>query len=834
MTSLRLVSGCLALVLASFAATAWAQEESVSFADSIEGLELRDGLFPLYVDETDGRILAVLTSHPDGTLGRMIYTSRLSSGLGSNPVGLDRGAGGGSDILRFTRANGRVFAEFENTLYRAIGAEAEERQATTQSFARSIIWSTPIVAETGDQVLIDLSGFLKRDSVETAQRLSDSDQGSFSVDEDRSAPLTDQAFAFPRNVEIDALLTLQSSEPGSEVRAVTPAPNSVTLTVHHSFIALPEAGYQVREADERSGAINVSVYDMAAPLDAPIRRSFAVRHRLERLDPAVSSGAVVEPIIYYVDRGAPELIRSALIDGASWWAQAFEEAGFEDAFRVELLPEGVHPLDARYNVIQWVHRQTRGWSYGGSVRDPRTGEIIRGYIILGSQRVRQDRLIFEGLLGVAGTGSGSADDPLELALARIRQLAAHEVGHTIGMSHNFAASINDRASVMDYPAPWVTLDAAAEIDVSNAYGVGIGNWDKVAINWLYSQYEDDASEDAGLNAILDQARFDGLHFITDRHANASGSAHPLANLWDNGSDPTQTLTETLDVRNAALRDFGPHTLRPGLPSSELRAVFAPLYLYHRYQVEAVAKALGGVLFDYELNDGDIQGLSAYPADLQRRAMIVLIETLDPVALDISDASLALLAPAPYADWDSAATRELFTSAQYPAFSRRDAAAAASRVTLRAMLSSGRLARIADQHARDADQLSQEELLEAMEDSIFAQSRDDDMRLAPIREAVQTEYIDQLLVNAGSGVPSVASTARIRLEDLGSTLSRNRGAGRREHRNWLARQISAGLDAIDRGETAQITGTQIPPGSPIGGASANSCWHCDSADLLGLN
>jgi hypothetical protein len=834
MTSLRLVSGCLALVLASFAPIAWAQEEPVSFADSIEGLDLRDGLFPLYVDEADGRILAAFATQADGTLGRMVYTSRLSSGLGSNPVGLDRGAGGGSDILRFTRVNGRVFAEFENTLYRAVGAGSEERQATTQSFARSIIWSTPIIAENGDQVLIDLSGFLKRDSVETAQRLSMSDQGSFSVDDERSTPLTDQAFAFPRNVEIDALLTLQSSEPGSEVRAVTPAPNSVTLTVHHSFIALPEAGYQVREADDRSGAITATVYDMAAPLDAPIRRSFAVRHRLERVDPSASSGPVVEPIVYYVDRGAPELIRNALIEGASWWAQAFQEAGFDDAFRVELLPEGIHPLDARYNVIQWVHRQTRGWSYGGAVRDPRTGEIIRGYIILGSQRVRQDRLIFEGLLGVDGTGSGAVDDPLELALARIRQLAAHEVGHTIGMSHNFAASINDRASVMDYPAPWVTLDASAEIDVSEAYAVGIGNWDIVAVNWLYSQYPDGVDERAALNVILDEARSDGLHFITDRHANRSGAAHPLANLWDNGSDPTQALAETLGVRNTALRNFGPHTLREGLPSSELRAVFAPLYLYHRYQVEAAAKALGGVLFDYELNVGDIQGLSAYPADLQRRAMAVLIETLDPVFLDISDRNLALLAPAPYADWDAAATRELFTSAQYPAFSRRDAAAAASRISLRAMLSPGRLARLADQQTRNADQLSQDELLEALEEMIFVQPRDEAARLAPIRESVQTEYVDQLLVIAGSSVPSVSSTARIRLEELGSVLSRNRGAGRRAHRIWLARQISAGLDAIDRGEVAQITETQIPPGSPIGSAAANSCWHCDSANLLGLD
>lgn len=801
------------------------------WSEETDGLERRDGFFPLHVDTGDGRILAELSEQEDGSLGRMIYTARLTSGLGSNPVGLDRGLGTSSEILRFFRVNDRVFAEFENTGYRTLGAGPDEARATRQSFARSVIWSTDIVAEDGERVLIDLSGFLTRDPVGTAGQLSDTGQGNFSIDRDRSAPLTDQALAFPLNVEIDALLTLSGGDPGSEVRAVTPDPRSVTLTVHHSFSALPEAGQEIRVADDRSGAITLDFYDMAAPLDEPVRRAYAIRHRLERVDPTAESGPVVEPIVYYLDRGTPPLIRDALIEGASWWAEAFEAAGYEDAFRVELLPEGAHPLDIRYNIIQWVHRQTRGWSYGASVVDPRTGEIIKGHVILGSQRVRQDRMIFEGLLGADGTGSGAANDPLELALARIRQLSAHEVGHTIGLAHNFAASVSDRASVMDYPAPLVTLDGAGEIDTSRAYDTGIGEWDKVAITWLYGEFGEGDAEAAALDRILTEARADGLLYITDRHARGNDSAHPQANLWDNGADAADSLTETLAVRAAALEAFGPHVLAGGLPASSLRDVFSPIYLYHRYQAEAAAKAIGGVVFDYELNSGSQNGLRPVAAADQRRALDALLATLDPQTLDISDRVLALMAPSPFSDYDAAATRELFDSPAYPAFSRTAAAAAAARITLDAMLAPGRMARLADQHARDSGQMSPAGLFDRIEAQVMQTPRGEAGRLQPVRFAIQTEYADQLLDLVAQGSPAVAALARQRLEALAAEAPGRRDSdAEAAHRLWLARAIEAGLDRFDRGETPSLSDTDIPPGSPIG---ADTCWHCDSASLLGL-
>ena len=812
----------LAAVLMLGVSSAALSQESIT--EAVDGLDVREGFLTSYIDSADGRVLVELAPQEDGSLGRMIYTARLTSGLGSNPVGLDRGLGSSSEILRFSRVNGQVFAEFENTGYVALGADAEEADATRQSFARSVVWQTDIVAESDGRVLIDLSDFLERDQVGTTRTLSRSGQGSFSVDAGRSAPLTDSVLVFPQNVEIDALLTLQSASPGSEVRAVTPAPNSVTLTVHHSFVALPDAGYTPRIADDRAGSIITSVYDMAAPLDQPVRRSFALRHRLQRTDPSASSGPVAEPIVYYVDRGAPEVIRQALIEGGNWWGQAFEAAGFENAYRVELLPEGAHPADARYNMIQWVHRQTRGWSYGGSVIDPRTGEIIKGHVILGSQRVRQDRMIFEGLLGVNGTGSGAADDPMELALARIRQLSAHEIGHTIGLAHNFAASINSRASVMDYPAPWVRMNDAGEFDVSRAYDTDIGEWDITAVSWLYGQAET-ASEEANLiEGVLEDARNDGLLYITDLHARGANAAHPLANLWDNGPDPVAELREVIDVRNAAMASFGQQVMSAEQPLSALRGVFPPIYLYHRYQAEAAAKTLGGIYFAYETNASGASGLSAASAADQRDALTALAATLDPSFLDINDQTLALLAPAPFADYDAAATRELFNSSLYPAFSRRDAAAAASRISLTVMLSTGRVARIADQWARDESQLGPDELFSTVEAAVFSAPRGEAARLTPIREAVQTEYADRLLALARSDNPAVASLGRARLTGLQRFLSRGSNA----HRNWLAQRIEAGLERIDNGEDLTGTDTAIPPGSPIG---ADSCWHCDSAELL---
>lgn len=810
------------LVWAALAAPAFAQgdsaSEEASFASMIAGAEHREGVFDLYVNADDGAVYAAFAPDAAGHYGRYIHSARLTAGLGSNPVGLDRGYGIGGRILRIERAGPRVMFILENPGFQALGAGAEEALATRQSFAESVIWAGDIASVAQDgRLLVDLSGFLISDPINLVGQLRETGEGDYSIDAGRSAPIFDQALAFPRNVEIDARVTLAGSSPGSEVRSVTPEPRAVTLIQHHSFVALPEDGYRPRRSDIRGGGFEQSFQNTAAPLTEPVRTGWAVRHRLQRVDPQAQSGPVRDPIIFYVDRGAPEPVRDALIEGASWWADAFAAAGFEDAYRVELLPEGAHPLDVRYNTIQWVHRETRGWSYGASVADPRTGEILKGAVILGSQRVRQDRMIFEGLIGADGSGAGGPDDPVQIALARVRQLSAHEVGHTLGLAHNFIASTQGRASVMDYPAPLATLGPDGGIDLSRAYDTGIGAWDIAAIRWLYTEFADPADEAAGLEAILAETRDQGLLYISDAHARSAGDAYPEASLWDNGEDPVEHLAEVMAVRAAALERFGPDNLPAGRPLSELRATFVPIYLYHRYQVEAAAKAIGGRRFAYEINGPGVDGITVIPAAEQRAALEALAATLAPAALDIADETASLLAPDPFTAYDGAVRRELFSSSADPSFSRVDAARAAAGVTFAAALAPEKLARAADQHAVDRTQLSPTEVFERFERAVFEPARGEAARLAPIRAGIQIEYAARLLHLVEHGAPRVAAPARARLEGLaqpsvGVRFGLAEDAG---HRAWLAQTIRAALARLDRGESLSPPRADIPPGSPIG-------------------
>ncbi len=811
----HLLAGLAATSLWAVVPTAVAQDEA-SFASLTAEAERREGVFDIFVDQDAGTIHAAFPASDTGVLGTYIYTARLTAGLGSNPVGLDRGFGIGGNIMRVERVGNRVHFIFENHDFRAIGAGEDEALATRQSFAESVIWAGDIAATAEDgRVLVDLSDFLISDRINVIGRLRSAGEGSFSIDAGRSAPLTASALAFPRNVEIDARVTLSTSQPGSEVRSVTPDPRSVSLVQHHSFVALPEPGYTPRRSDIRSGGFETSFRNTAAPLNEPMRGGYTVRHRLERVDPNADYGPVVEPIIFYVDRGAPEPVRSALIDGAMWWAEAFEEAGFQDGYRVELLPEGAHPLDIRYNTIQWVHRETRGWSYGSSVTDPRTGELIKGAVILGSQRVRQDRMIFEGLGGAAQTGSGDVDDPIEVSLARLRQLSAHEVGHTLGIAHNFAASADGRASVMDYPHPLIRLLEDGDLDFSDAYDVGIGDWDKVSVAWLYSQFPEGTDEDEALDAILAQAHADGLRYVSDAHARGPGAAFPEASLWDNGEDPVAHLSEVIAVRMAALEDFGADRLGEGRPLSELRLTFTPIYLYHRYQTEAAAKAIGGRRFSYEVNTGAVQGLTIIPADEQRRALSIVLETLAPAFLDTPDSAAALMAPNPYTDYDAAIRRERIATTSAPAFSSVDAARSAARITLAAALAPEKLARVTDQYAVDQSQLGLIEVFETTEGAVFTRANSESPRLTALREGVQIEYVGQLLHLVEHAAPRVAAVARTRLENLTTARGGMFARAPNAHERWLVSTINGGLERLDAGQSVSPPAAPIPPGSPIG-------------------
>jgi len=809
------------------ACNAIADASNAPFDQQIEGLIPSEGFLEVYADPDDAKILAALPdANEDGTLLRFIHALRLSRGLGSNPLGLDRGWGNSGRVLRFRRIGNRVLLEAENLRYRADTSNALERNAVAESFAVSFLWATEVLAEADDgRVLIDLSGFLTLDELGLARRLS-SDGGAFNLVADRSLPDTASLLVFPDNVEIDAWVTFTGDEPGAQIRATAADANHVTLVQHHSFVRLPDDGYRVREADPRAGSFEQAFRDFAAPLDEAIVRSFAVRHRLQYVEPGRPESGIQEPIVFYIDPGAPEQIQEALIDGAEWWADAFAAAGFEGGYRVELLPEDAHPLDIRYNVVQWVHRQTRGWSYGGGIIDPRTGEMLKGHVILGSQRVRQDRMIFEGLAGTAATGTGRDDDPVELSLDRIRQLSAHEIGHALGFGHNFAASSNDRASVMDYPAPWVRVRGGA-LDFSRAYGEGIGDWDKATARWLYSEFPPGTDESAALDAILNETFGDGLLYIADEHGRSVGTAHPAASVWDNGGDAIEELEEVLAVRAHALDRFGPDRLAEGRPMSELQDVLVPIYLYHRYQIDAASKSLGGVRFEYGKRGQPFDPPEHVAGNQQIRALDVLLKTLSPEQLDLPDSAFEALGPGTRGFGYSEAEPEHLASRTQPAFDLFTAAETAADITLNALLDHRRAERLVRQHALNDDLPSLDTVLQAIEDrATTALRRDETHRTRIIAQRVIARYAAALIeLDTASASPEVQATARGGMKSLSDALPRNTDA---DFETWLNALIDGHLSRPAPPVDPAPTAPAAPPGSPIGSSGSaitESCWHC---------
>ena len=790
------------------APSAYAQEGRASLAERISGMERLDGFIPVLWEESTGKLYLEVPT--DGR--EFIYVVSLTAGIGSNDIGLDRSQLGGESVVRFERVGPKVFLVEPNQRYRAVTDDPSERRAVEESFATSILWGFKVEAEEGNRVLVDASAFVLRDGHGVASQLQRSRQGVFRVDESRSAVYRPGTKVFPRNSEIEVRLTLVGDNPGGWVRSVVPTPEAITVRQRHSFVALPEPGFVARELDPRGGFFGMSYADYATPISSPLQKRFIARHRLKKRNPGAASSEPVEPIIYYVDPGAPEPVRSALLDGARWWNQAFEAAGYRNAFRVEVLPDGADPMDVRYNTIQWVHRSTRGWSYGSTVSDPRTGEIIKGHVSLGSLRVRQDYLIAEGLLSPYTAGEDRSPEAEAMALARIRQLSAHEVGHTLGLQHNYIASTQGRASVMDYPAPLARLGANGNIDLSDAYAVGIGEWDKVAITWGYQDFSPGVNQAAALEEILGSARGRGITFLTDQDARPTGSAHPQTHLWDNGVNAADELDRVMAVRRAAMNRFGESAIRRGSPLATIEEAFVPLYLHHRYQVEATVKVIGGQWYNYAMRGDGQEPLHAVSAADQNRALEAVLATITPQAVAIPRAILATIPPRPSGFPQH---QELLDGETGLVFDALTPGAAAADFVVGLLLDPERAARMIQQHALDPSLPGLETLLGRVANAAFGATPTDPYH-AELSRAVQRVVADRLMgLATNAGMPQVRAIAAYQLHTLKLQLEEESTVpvAEQAHRFLLASDIDRFMTRVFNAADTPRPGN--PPGSPIG-------------------
>jgi hypothetical protein len=786
--------------------------------------EQRDGYFPLYWDAGEERLL--LEVH---NLGEdFLYLTSLATGLGSSSLGLDRGMIVDQAIAHFERHGGRALLILSNPRFRAVNTDNPALvRSVNESFPTSTIAAFEILAEdeADDDVddggiLVNVTDFFLTDHVGVTSRLLQRDQGNFALDRDRSTVYHQRTKAFPSNTEIEVSLTFTSDNPGPIVSSHAPDGRAITLRQHHSLVQLPSDDYRPRRGDARLGHFGVSFYDFSQPFDGAYEARYIARHRLQKRNPSALASDPVEPIVYYLDTGIPEPYRSAFQEGVMWWNRVFEAAGFTNAFRLLDLRDDMDPMDARYNVIQWVHRTEPGSSIGPTLVDPRTGEIIKAAIRMDSYRSLVDFNIYAGTQPVEAPAEmdisewlASQDDSVSaeaFSMARRRQHAAHEVGHTLGLAHNFVAASYGRASLMDYPAPLIKL-VNGEIDLSDAYRNGPGAYDSVAIRYAYTEFAEE-DEETGLHSIVDEALANGIKFNADGD-NASWSSYPEATSWINGTEAISELSRVMDVRRALISRFDETAIRLGEPMVWLNQRFVPVYLHHRFALEAAIKTVGGMEFRYAVRGDPLPPTRLIAPSRQRRALEQVLDALEPEELVIPERILDLMAPRAYG---YATNSRFFGSSAAPAFDQIGAARTLATLIVENLLAPQRIARLVAFNARFSDSPSPEDVIQRIIERTWGAlpgSRD-----AALRRVVQRVVVDELIDLAANeeATVEVRAAAEWGLHRISEVIG-NRTAllpADEAHqtlvREEIRRFMNRHFDTTKRSEPQPS-----PPGTPIG-------------------
>ena len=739
-----------------------------------------------------------------------MYINSLSRGVGNNDLGLDRGQLGNSRVVYFTKRGNKILLIQPNLRYVSNSSNYLENKAVEEAFARSVLFGFDIIEKSNDSYKIDITSFLISDAHGVSQRLKYSNSGSYTLNKSMSAIDLDRTKAFPKNIEFDVLLTFTGNPSGNLVRSVTPTASNLTVNQHHSFVELPDNNYKKRKFDPRSGSNPFIVYDYSTPIDEKLEQRFIVRHRLNKKYPKQEISEPLDPIVYYIDNGTPEPVKTALIEGGNWWNQAFESAGYKDAFRIEVLPEDADPMDVRYNLIQWIHRSTRGWSYGASIVDPRTGEIIKGQVSLGSLRVRQDYMILSGLIDNPNDIENKALIK-ETSLDRIRQLSAHEIGHTLGFAHNYISSANNRSSVMDYPHPKIDI-IDGDINIDNAYSKNIGDWDKVTVRYAYTDFQENENEEIKLNQIIDEAVNKGLYFLSDSDSRPVGSANPFSHLWDNGEFPYKELNKLLEVRDLALKNIDLENLIDGEPYDRIEDILVPIYMLHRYQIESTAKAIGGVDYLYFVKNLNNDKVKFVNSKLQKESLESLLNVLNPKNLVLPDNLIEILSPRSFRN---PRTRENFESNTGVTFDYINASSSVINHTLTFLINPERINRIYQQNMFGENILKLEDYLSIISNSIFSNKK---MSLyeSSINNNTSSLFLDHLFLAFNNSKTNDLSKSLI-LSSIVNTKEKL-SSDLNNYNAFLVNKINGFLDNPDKYKP--IEKTKIPDGSPIGNFSCD--------------